>query len=191
MSWWRSRFGVRAGSFPAWAALMCLAAGPCFGASPEPAASPQAVKTTQGGLVVAGASGREAVLSAADLARLPVVQVAWSFETEHGARRASFEGPLLWTLLDHAGALDPKPRKQAHEAVLITGSDGYTSALALGEVAPAFENKQVILAEQADGQPLGAGHFRLVVPGDRYGGRGVRDVVRITVVAPEPAPAQH
>ncbi len=72
------------------------------------------------------------------------------------------------------------------ETVLVTGSDGYSAALALGEIAPAFEAKRVIVADQADSQPLGPGHFRLVVPGDRYSGRSVRDVVRIAVIAPGP-----
>jgi len=52
--------------------------------------------------------------------------------------------------------------------------------------APAFEGKPVILAERTNGQPLGAGHFRIVVPGDRRGGRSVRDVASIAVMSPVP-----
>ena len=103
---------------------------------------------------------------------------------EHGAVRA-FEGPLLWTVLSQAGAVDPaKPREQVRRAVLVTASDGYTSVLALGEIAPEFEAKQVILAERVDGAELGFGHWRIVVPGDGRPGRSARDVIKLTVLDP-------
>ncbi len=133
-------------------------------------------------LIVAGRSGKPASMAAEDVAALPAVGVTVSFETEHGKRQASFEGPLLWTLLEHARALDlGKPREQVRQFVTITGRDGYTAVLALGEMSPAFEGKQVILAERMDGQPLAPDHFRVIVPGDARGGRSVRDVARIVV----------
>ena len=124
-------------------------------------------------------------MTADAIAALPAVTVAVSFETEHGPRHISFEGPLLWTVLDHAGALDPaKGREQAHQFITITGHDGYTAVLALGEISPFFESKQVILAERMDGQALGPDHLRVVVPGDAHGGRSVRDVARLVVGSP-------
>lgn len=69
---------------------------------------------------------------------------------------------------------------------MITGRDGYRAVLALGEIAPDFENKSVILANRMDGKPLGAGHPRVVVPLDKRGGRSVRDVMRIPVLAAPP-----
>jgi len=169
--------------------LLCLLAGSGYAAGAQTAASPAAASVAAG-IVVTGLSGRPAVVTGEALARLPAVRVSISFQTEHGPRHGLFAGPLLWTVLAHAGAIDPSnPRLAVHEVVLVTGSDGYTAALGLGEIAPAFEGKQVILAEAMDGQPLGVGHLRIVVPGDRYGGRAVRDVVRIAVV--EPAPPEH
>ena len=53
--------------------------------------------------------------------------------------------------------------------------------LALGEIAPEFEGKPVLLAERMNGVALGEGHWRLIVPGDRHGGRAVRDVATITL----------
>ena len=158
------------------AVLVCMAFGQALAAEPE-------------GIAIGRGTGPESVTTAQQLSELPPVQLSISFETEHGPRQASFEGPLLWTVLDHAGAVDAaKPREQVRQAVRLTGRDGYTAILALGEISPAFENKQVILAERMDGQPLPPGHFRIVVPGDRYGGRSVRDVARIVVTAPEPQP---
>ncbi len=160
--------------------MLCAAAGPCLAAAPAERPAGSAV------IVVTGASGHAARLAPAALRRLPSERVTVSFGTDHGRRHGTFTGPLLWTVLAREGAIDPaQPRAAVRETVLITGSDGYSAALALGEIAPAFEAKHVIVADQADGRLLGPGHFRLVVPGDRYGGRSVRDVVRIAVIAPE------
>ena len=65
--------------------------------------------------------------------------------------------------------------------------DGYHAVLAVGEIAPEFEAKQVILSERMDGKPLDADHLRVVVPLDKRGSRSVRDVVRIEVTALYPA----
>jgi hypothetical protein len=154
----------------------------CFGTvavAPLRAAEPPA----SAAIVVTGPSHAAVELTVAELARLPTVRLQVAFLTEHGRRSASFEGPLLWAVLQKAGAIDPKPRDEASESVVIVGRDGYRAVLALGEIAPEFEGKQVLLAESMDGRPLGAGHLRVVVPLDKRGGRSVREVTRIDVTA--------
>jgi DMSO/TMAO reductase YedYZ molybdopterin-dependent catalytic subunit len=156
--------------------LALLASLALFGALPAQAAEPLAVQ----------GPGGPVTISAEDLAKLPSIQLNMSFATEHGPRQAVFEGPLLWTVLDHTHAVDPAHhRGDVRQIVLLTGQDGYTAVLALGEISPEFENKQIILAEQMDGKPLD--HLRVVVPGDKRGGRGVHDLVRIAVL-PAPGP---
>jgi hypothetical protein len=131
-------------------------------------------------IVVAGQA-----LTAEQIASLPSVHLDVAFDTEHGRHSFAFDGPLLWSVLDRAGALAAvKPRDHTRQYVLITGRDGYTALIALGEISPEFEAKQVILAEHVDGKKLGAEHLRIVVPGDAHEGRSVRDVARIVVVAP-------
>jgi Oxidoreductase molybdopterin binding domain len=138
--------------------------------------------SAQTGTVVVAGPSLDVNFSAEELARLPLVKVRVSMGTMRGTFSGSFEGPLLWTILENAGAVDPKePRKQAGEAVLVTGRDGYTAVFGAGEIAPEFEGKQIVLAERVDGKPLEPDHLRIVVPGDRRGGRSVRDVVRIAV----------
>jgi Oxidoreductase molybdopterin binding domain len=150
-------------------------AAPLYAAEPQPPAP----------IIVTSPSHAAVQLAVADLTRLPMVKVDVAFLTEHGERRAAFEGPLLWTVLQNAGAVDPAlPREQVSRTVLIIGRDGYRAVLALAEIAPEFEGKQVILAERMDGQPLGEGHLRIVVPRDKRGGRSVRDVAHIAVTAP-------
>jgi len=41
-----------------------------------------------------------------------------------------------------------------------------------GEIAPDFDAKGVIVAYERDGKPLD--EFRIVMPGDKHGGRNVR-----------------
>jgi hypothetical protein len=61
----------------------------------------------------------------------------------------------------------------------VTGRDGYAVALSFGELDPDFEGKQIVLAYAKDGKALET--IQLVVPGDRRGGRAVRDVVSVDV----------
>jgi DMSO/TMAO reductase YedYZ molybdopterin-dependent catalytic subunit len=140
---------------------------------------------TLGGITITGPSREPVTLSAEELSRLPMTQVNVAFLTEHGTHSAAFEGPLLWTVLQDAGALDPtRHNEQVSQTVAVVGRDGYRAVLAVGEIAPEFEGKQIIVAERMDGKPLDAGHLRVVVPLDKRGGRSVRDIVRIEVSAP-------
>jgi len=126
-------------------------------------------------------------ITPAEIAALPVLKEHISFGTEHGPMTADFAGPLLWSVLNQA---HPIPLKFAvRGAVIIAGADGYTALIALGELAPPFENKPVILATTMNAKPLAPGHFRIVVPADAKGGRSVYDVVKLTeFFAPAPHP---
>lgn len=139
------------------------------------------------GVSIVGPAHAPANLRIEELAQLPTIQIQTNFLTESGQHAASFEGPLLWTVLQQTGAIDPaKHRDQVAQTIIIVGRDGYRAVLAVGEIAPEFEAKQVILAGRMNGKPLDADHLRVVVPLDKRGGRSVRDVVRIEVTAPSP-----
>jgi len=76
----------------------------------------------------------------------------------------------------HVAYDNPKPHLHSRH--------GYFPGLALlstGEIAPDFGAKQALVAYQRDDEARGAGGFRLVMPGDKHGGRNVRDVVTIDV----------
>jgi Oxidoreductase molybdopterin binding domain len=111
--------------------------------------------------------------------KLPVVEEKISFLTSHGPEQASYTGALLWSVLDRAEMLGGDRRARLRRTIVVTGRDGYMAAVALAEIDPEFEGKQVLLAYRRDGQPIDGNTLRLVVPGDRHGGRSVRDVVRI------------
>lgn len=135
-------------------------------------------------LMVVGANGARPIVPI-EIAKLVTVEVNVSFMTEKGQHKASFSGPLLWDVLTRMGAVDTaKPKDTTHEIVSVTGSDNYVAVLALAEISPEFEGKDVILATSMDGKPLDPGHLRIVVPLDKRGGRSVRDVVKVEVSTP-------
>jgi hypothetical protein len=161
---------ARVKSYPSGAAVVALLAA-LLAASGAHAA----------GLTVRGLSGSATVLDPATIEKMPALHQQISL---HGAP-AAFDGPSLWSVLGATGVLrDAGPRVLVHAAVRISGADGYVALVAIGEISPEFEANQVILADRQDGKALPPGHWRVVVPGDRHGGRSVRDVVSIAVVAP-------
>jgi DMSO/TMAO reductase YedYZ molybdopterin-dependent catalytic subunit len=135
------------------------------------------------GLTLDGLVDHPLHLSEADLAALPATELDASFQTHRGPEAAHYKGVLLWTLVGKAGisAKDGDRRDRLHHYLLVTGRDGYAVAVAVGELDPDFEGKKAIVAYEADGKPLAADEVRLVVPGDKHGGRAVRDVVHIEV----------
>jgi hypothetical protein len=88
----------------------------------------------------------------------------------------------LWDVLAASGVADAiKPAEHVRLAVRVTGADGYTAVVALAEISPQFAGRPIQLADHLNGALLPEHGLRLVVPGDKRGGRSVRDVVRIDI----------
>ncbi len=131
------------------------------------------------GLAIGGRVEHPRILALADLQALPPVTVEVEHAHERDAQRHAFTGALLWPFLTAAGPMDTGKRTFLQHTVLARGQDGYAVALAVGELDPNFEGKQVLVAYAEDGKPLPG--LRLVVPADARGGRSVRDLVAIEV----------
>ena len=73
--------------------------------------------------------------------------------------------------------------------VMVTAADGYQVAFGWGELDPEFGAAPILLAYARDGQPMGEkqGMARIVVPGDKRGGRYVSMVKSIELRDPGPA----
>jgi hypothetical protein len=56
-------------------------------------------------------------------------------------------------------------------AIRVTAKDSYVVVTSTGEIAPDFGNKGALVAYERDGKPLDG--FRIVMPGDKHGGRDV------------------
>jgi Oxidoreductase molybdopterin binding domain len=130
-------------------------------------------------VVIATSVEQTHTIDPAMVARLPAIDEKVSFLTGRGPEQANYTGALLWAVLEQAEMLGGDRRARLRRTIMVTGRDGYSAVLALAEIDPEFEGKQVLLAYRRDGQPIEGRTLRLVVPGDRHGGRSVRDVVRI------------
>ena len=92
---------------------------------------------------------------------------------------------LLWDLLNKAGIKRDPTRDGQFQYVEVTGTDCYQVVLALGEINPGFGGEQVLVADGENGAPLGSdtGFARLVVPGDKFGGRSTFWITSIKVLS--------
>ena len=121
-------------------------------------------------------------LDAATLGALPVKTLDVSFATATGSEKASYTGVLLWDVVNRAGLINGKGRNaRLRHTLLITSSDGYAIALALGEFDPGYGNRQVLLAYKSDKGGVSYDALRLLVPGDVHSGRSVRGIASIEV----------
>lgn len=105
----------------------------------------------------------------------------------------TYTGITLQSLLDAAGGVEVTSAKNdiLSKYVVATGADGYKAAFSLGEIDPRFGDQPVLVATSDTAGQLGPkgseGLARMVVPGDRAGGRYVSDLVDLHLGSlPEP-----
>ena len=107
------------------------------------------------------------------------------FSGSQGLVTKTYLGVLLSDLLNEAEViLDPSHKNDSLRKYLaITATDCYQVIVALAELLPTFGGQQVLIAyADGDGNPLtDEGMARLVVPGDKAGGRFVSNIVSIVV----------
>jgi DMSO/TMAO reductase YedYZ molybdopterin-dependent catalytic subunit len=162
------------------AIFVACAAGPLFAADE---AKPSGSAPHAGaGVALEGKLKHPQSLDLEALRRLPTEQAQVSFQSERGTTTASYIGVRLWAVLAAAGGIDDDEKgAELRHVIKITGRDGYIVVLSTGEIAPDFGGNPALIAYQRDNEPLGEAGLRLVIPGDKRGGRNVRDVVAITV----------
>ena len=131
---------------------------------------------------------------------LPVLAPVTTQEATYTAAGASvtdnYTGIKRMDLLSDAGGGTVTSAKNdiLSKYVVATGSDGYKAVFSLGEIDPSFGAQPVMVAyADTEGQlgPQGSdGLARMVVPGDKAGGRYVSDLVKLDVRSlPEPGPS--
>jgi DMSO/TMAO reductase YedYZ molybdopterin-dependent catalytic subunit len=138
---------------------------------------------------LSGEVNNPAIYDKVSLGRRPHSIVNVTFLTKSGSQSASFRGVPLWNLLITAGIKGDRTRRGRFQYVEITATDCYQVVLALAELDPNFGGEQVLVADSQNGSPLGpdAGFARLIVPGDKFGGRDSFWIHRIEVLS-GPAP---
>ncbi len=134
-----------------------------------------------------------------------VTEVTVSFQTGSGPRTETYYGVPLWELINNekaAGGLQGGNSglntKNAflRQYVLAEATDCYGAVVAIGEIHPNFEGKQVLIAyakKASDGSiqyltDTDEGFARLVVLGDKAGGRYISNVRNILVLSAPASP---
>jgi hypothetical protein len=169
---------------------LCLAALAVFPLTLCAQQSPMPAQTTAAHanvLTITAGPRERGVFTPATLAEYPH-QTVVVFDP-HTHTPETYSGVPLIDLLAHLGVPHGKTLmgKALAEYVVATGSDGYKSVVALGEIDPDFHPGIVLIADHLDGKPLGdkTGPFRLVVSEDKKQARSVRNLVSIEVKTAE------
>jgi hypothetical protein len=141
-------------------------------------ASPAAPKDT----LTLTAAGHDPIhLSLSDLKALPHTDA--TVHNPHSNADEAYSGVRLADLLTKVGApLGADLRGAAlADYIVVTGSDGYKTVLALAEADPSFHPGEVLVTDAMNGKPLDGhnGPFKLVVTEDKRPARWVRNLVGI------------
>jgi DMSO/TMAO reductase YedYZ molybdopterin-dependent catalytic subunit len=170
----------------------CLAAVAGLGILIGAGSVAKAVPTTQ--FTVTGDVNAPATYGLDALQLLPTTTEAVTFQTGGGPQTGTFAGPTLWTVLNTVGLQTPAVKNGLlRQYVVAEGSDGYTAAFSLGELAPQFggANPQVLVGYQQDGMPLGStGFARTVAAKDSFGGRYVSNLAKLYIGTAPSNPSQ-
>jgi len=133
-------------------------------------------------VVVSGAVHQPVILSLDALRAYPPRTQAVSFGSAKGQESHTYQGAALTDVMAKADVVMAPAVKnpQLRLAVVASGADGYQAVVSWGEFSPDFGAIPILLAYTEDGQPLTAP--RLVVPGDKKGGRYVSGLTGLKVV---------
>jgi tungstate transport system substrate-binding protein len=117
-------------------------------------------------------------------AKLPRHQV--SAKQKDGST-AQFDGVLVGDLLKSAGislSNHQMNRQNGSLVVRAQGSDGYVAAFSMAELDDDIAQREILIADHRDGQPLAdtEGPLRIICPQDAIGVRSVRQVVSLAVI---------
>ena len=104
---------------------------------------------------------------------------------DKNSKEHNYSGVLLYDLLQKAGVtLGATLRGQnLTKYVMAEAIDNYHVVFALVELDKEFTDKQIILADKVDGQPLPVteGPYRIIVPDEKKAARSIRQVTALKV----------
>jgi len=155
------------------------------------AAPPSSPALVPGAVVVGGLVPAPSVFHIADLQQMPAEVQQVSFSAGGQPEQHTFRGTRLINVLNASNVqFDPvRKNAQLRAYVLVTASDGYQAVVSYGDLAPGVGDRPILLAYEQDGKAFtDKDGPRLVVPGDKSGGRYVSGVVRVEVRDAENAP---
>jgi hypothetical protein len=127
--------------------------------------------------------GQSVNLSRSDLEALPHVKVTAGKSDDP----TQYEGVSLRSVLEKAGVTfgESLKGKRLATCLLVKAADNYQVVLALPELDPAFNDKQILLAFLRNSKTLDdkEGPYRLVIPDEKRMARWVRQVTTLKVAS--------
>jgi DMSO/TMAO reductase YedYZ molybdopterin-dependent catalytic subunit len=164
-------------------AILALCLFPLGTTAAQQAATSQPSSTKDGLLLLAPTLQNPLRLTVDELKSMK--HVTAQIHNSHTNADETYSGVRLADLLSKAGTPlgDQLRSKALSKYVVASGSDGYTTVLAIAEVDPAFHPGDVLVADAMDGKALDArsGPLKLVVTEDKHPARWVRNLVQIEV----------
>lgn len=108
---------------------------------------------------------------------------------DHSGNDVAYSGVPLAEILQRAGA--PIGNNQMHGPnaalyVLAEAKDGYRVVYGLAELDPDITDRNVIVADRCDGQPLNdrEGPLRIIITGEKKQARWIRQLTSLVVLLP-------
>jgi hypothetical protein len=133
-------------------------------------------------LIIQVETGKRVVLGRTEIGALPRTIVM----TGGPQTQTKFEGVGLKLLLEKAGVEfgESLRGKRLASCLVVEAADGYRVVMALPELDPAFNEKEVLLAFLQDGKALDdkQGPYRLVIPNEKRMVRWVKQVTTLRIV---------
>jgi len=133
-------------------------------------------------LTIQGETGKQVALGRAEIEALPRATVT----TGGPQAPVKFEGVGLKLLLEKAGVGfgESLKEKRLASCLVVEAADGHRVVIALPELDPAFNEKEVVLAFLRDGKALDdkEGPYRLVIPSEKRMARWVKQVTTLKIV---------
>ncbi len=134
--------------------------------------------------LAATAADRQLAFTAEEFSALPRTELTAT--DPHAKAEHKYAGVAVRELLARLGVPTGKdirgPAQQL--AVLVRATDGYAVVFSLAELDPGYGNRPALLCDREDGNPLGEryGPLRLIVPGDQFAARWVRNVTSLELI---------
>ena len=139
-------------------------------------------KANQSFVKVTGEVTKPLQLTEADIEKMNKVNVNL---TDRDGKVHIYKGVPVIDILNSAGVTTGKELRGENlsKYVLVKCADGYEVLFSLAEMDSSISKKLIILATEADGQPIpaGKGPFRLVVPGEGRPARSCFQVVEFVI----------
>jgi hypothetical protein len=136
-------------------------------------------------LTVEAEGGKQIVLTKSDIESLPHIQLTIP-ASQDSAAPVRYEGVAVKSVLEKAGVEfgHSLRGKRMASCLLVEAADGYRVVIALPEIDPDFNDKQVVLAFAQNGKPLDAkeGPYRIVLPDEKRMARWVKQVTTLKIV---------